>query len=1361
MDERILKRSLLGDKYFQSFYELFPYSKNTPYSDNRLHSESNNVKSKQIERQSSEKYIHEVLNETDYEVSLSSAESKNQLPCLKGKKQTKQVGLPYRQEIKRNKKLLKSKRTLTSNNWHPNPRLAQKVDDLVVPFQPISRPTTCSSSNTRGTIKKSKVVNIQSSCDLKGEALASNRPVSVSRNNRIILKSKPANERRHSELTGESGNNDKYEEFYLERQGDLNRISFTEDCKGEEEEVKIADTKEKCMEKIKELEGLERIDITQRPSTVGKSSVRKQKNYQEKYEKKIKGKIVNRVEEKKEKLFHEQNAKPDKKEKAEKTEKYEKAEKITKNSKNDKNIKEDKMEKKEPKDKPGKPDVPEKSDKPKRPAMPPAVSEIVTKHRNFNLNQLLNNKNSDFKSLMQEYLRRQGLSDSAKVFIINGPYEFLRKVLLAKGWVENTHPSSQAYDLKWTYTDTDQDYKFLKSGQFYNHFPGNRELTTKSGLLKNLRAVVEFGSNIDEFYPRSYDLGDNVQIQEFQQDYTRTCVLNIIKHYSLILEASPETYINKDILKLAVRVAEKYVKEMINECERIEPEWEFSENLIKTLIEHSESNFSVIESQEDYDSADESLIQRLFKLSAVIYKIFPQAQMEGCRNIWIVKPGLNSRGSGVRCMQGLSNIIDYGANLQARVIQKYVESPLLINSSKFDIRQWVLVTSYEPLTIYFFNNCYLRLCQLPFSLDSLEAYRHLANYSLQKNIARTQEDTVWSLTRFIEYLHNIDKDWEEILIKIHYLVIKTLKAVRESIESRPECFEIYGFDVLIDNEFAPWLLEVNLSPACTERTDWLSEMLSEMGRQLIDIVFDGGNCKPLYSTNLDIEGEVKGNTNEWIFIYKGESAPQGDLENIIYGQLEICGEKLNVKKEKIFDRKFAISKAVVCIQRYARGMIVRKKIQCEKDTCLAIAIQKLFRKFLASEKIEKQILLVSCIKIQTAMRGFLARKTLKYLKGLQCIRYIQAHLKGFNQRNAFKSTKVKRSIVNIQKFLIQEACKNKINFKRQVLHSTIILQKQWRKRWKTLNFCAAIIQYHWRNFILRKIKAIIYIQKIFRGYKERKNNSIRYKIIEKSILIVCCAKRLLARNVVKDIIRKNSCNTIIKAEKRRACLKILNYLNETKCVIKIQKNFRRFIAQKKFQVKLNNHNSLINSLETIQKSIKGYIIRINFTKCLKIKATVTIQKNYKGYRARKYFNFLIIVHESAKIIQRFYRKYRAYRKYQMQLRIQAQEIERKRRLERLRREQEVKAIRASERLHNSNHLLKPISLKSQQNTILEMKIGKKKSKKQKNNVQPKNEKPEPSLLNEFENLLLKINIKETSIPPKIKKIKASPKDGPV
>lgn len=52
-------------------------------------------------------------------------------------------------------------------------------------------------------------------------------------------------------------------------------------------------------------------------------------------------------------------------------------------------------------------------------------------------------------------------------------------------------------------------------------------------------------------------------------------------------------------------------------------------------------------------------------------------------------------------------------------------------------------------------------------------------------------------------------------------------------EHRSNCFEIYGFDIIIDESLNPWLIEVNLSPACNERTEWLTKMCDDMSLDLL------------------------------------------------------------------------------------------------------------------------------------------------------------------------------------------------------------------------------------------------------------------------------------------------------------------------------------------------------------------------------------------------------------------------------------------------------------------------------------------------------------------------------------------------
>lgn len=109
---------------------------------------------------------------------------------------------------------------------------------------------------------------------------------------------------------------------------------------------------------------------------------------------------------------------------------------------------------------------------------------------------------------MHEYLRRTGMEETQKVFICPGGDHFIKRALISRGWVENKNKNSSAFHLKWVWTDVEADYKPLSKKQLFNHIPGNRDLTTKSGLVRKMRAVGEYGINVDAWYPRSYDLGE-------------------------------------------------------------------------------------------------------------------------------------------------------------------------------------------------------------------------------------------------------------------------------------------------------------------------------------------------------------------------------------------------------------------------------------------------------------------------------------------------------------------------------------------------------------------------------------------------------------------------------------------------------------------------------------------------------------------------------------------------------------------------------------------------------------------------------------------------------------------------------------
>lgn len=78
--------------------------------------------------------------------------------------------------------------------------------------------------------------------------------------------------------------------------------------------------------------------------------------------------------------------------------------------------------------------------------------------------------------------------------------------------------------------------------------------------------------------------------------------------------------------------------------------------------------------------------------------------MEGSKGLYIMKPNASSCGKGIKVI-GPGDAIPKKGGL---LISKYVMNPHLIDGYKYDLRIYVLVTSYDPLKVYLFREGLVR-----------------------------------------------------------------------------------------------------------------------------------------------------------------------------------------------------------------------------------------------------------------------------------------------------------------------------------------------------------------------------------------------------------------------------------------------------------------------------------------------------------------------------------------------------------------------------------------------------------------------------------------------------------------------------
>uniref|UniRef100_A0A8C6M5E3 Tubulin tyrosine ligase like 7 n=1 Tax=Nothobranchius furzeri TaxID=105023 RepID=A0A8C6M5E3_NOTFU len=144
---------------------------------------------------------------------------------------------------------------------------------------------------------------------------------------------------------------------------------------------------------------------------------------------------------------------------------------------------------------------------------------------------------------------------------------------------------------------------------------------------------------------------------------------------------------------------------------------------------------------------------------------------------FIVKPANGAMGHGISLIRNCEKL----PAQEHFIVQEYLDKPFLMEGYKFDLRIYILVTSCDPLRIFLYNDGLVRM--------GTEKYHAPSEANLEL-VVKTL-----------------------IVAEPHVLHAYRMCRPGQPPGSDSVCFEVLGFDIILDRKLKPWLLEINRAPS--------------------------------------------------------------------------------------------------------------------------------------------------------------------------------------------------------------------------------------------------------------------------------------------------------------------------------------------------------------------------------------------------------------------------------------------------------------------------------------------------------------------------------------------------------------------
>ena len=250
------------------------------------------------------------------------------------------------------------------------------------------------------------------------------------------------------------------------------------------------------------------------------------------------------------------------------------------------------------------------------------------------------------------------------------------------------------------------------------------------------------------------------------------------------------------------------------------------------------------------------------------------------------------------------------------IIQKYIERPFLYRGRKCDIRIWVLLT--HKMDCYIFKEGHLKASSVNYDTNNFDSFVHLTNYSLQKynksfsKFEKSNEISFKSFQDFINSQENSFNFYEEIFPKFIEIVKHSMLCAKNKINlnNRNFCFEIFGYDFMMDEDKNVYLIEINTNPGLEISSELIGQLVPRMIDDAllltIDDLFPTEYCPECLNENNKYKSKYhvngyKDDENMWDFICNVKKNVDKDLINSFSFNIKNfkkCKKKIKIKKTK-------------------------------------------------------------------------------------------------------------------------------------------------------------------------------------------------------------------------------------------------------------------------------------------------------------------------------------------------------------------------------------------------------------------------------------------------------------------------------